>query len=177
MRKTRVKSQPKFKLRFETREIPKLARKYKSEDDKKALRSGKKIAGGKYSKEHLMIIFEWKTRGRGRTRITKNTDKEISDALRLACAAETERSAIAVLCGLNGVDIPVASSILTCINPKQFTIIDFRALESLSIKRGSKSLDFYLKYLNYCRELARSQSISLRTLDRALWQWSADQQL
>jgi len=46
----------------------------------------------------------------------------------LALAARTERSAISVLRGLAGVDVPVASAIMTAIDPKRYTILDFRAL-------------------------------------------------
>jgi hypothetical protein len=64
----------------------------------------------------------------------------MADALRLAVAAQTERSALAVLIGLVGVDIPVGSAILTTID----AVLDFRALYSLSIERSFYSVDFYL---------------------------------
>jgi hypothetical protein len=46
--------------------------------------------------------------GRGVSRLNRNADPEIADALKLAVHAQTERAAIAVLCGLYGVNIPVA---------------------------------------------------------------------
>lgn len=100
---------------------------------------------------------------------------EIRDALRLAMSAETIRAAIAVLRGLGGVDIPVASAILTAINPKRYTILDFRALEALGSSPSSYTINFYLEYLDYCRALADENGVTLRELDRALWQWSKEQ--
>jgi hypothetical protein len=55
------------------------------------------------------------------------TLREVEDALRLALAARTERSAIAVLRGLGGVDVPVASAIMTAVDPSRYTILDFPA--------------------------------------------------
>jgi hypothetical protein len=112
------------------------------------------------------VIFDWKTKGRGRTRVAANSDAEIADALRLAVTAKTERAAIAVLCGLHGVQIPVASAILAAIDPLRFTIIDFRALEALGIKKAVLNIDYYLAYLSHCRELASKHGVTLRQLEQ-----------
>lgn len=163
-----------FLLQFQANEIEKFAEAYASEEDVGALAAGKKIRNGQFSRKDLEVIFEWKTGGRGRSRLLHNSDDEIADALRCAVDAKTERAAVAVLLGLRGVHIPVASAILTAIFPVRFTIIDFRALEALGIRKSSVTLDYYLQYLNGCRQLARQNSVSLRTLDRALWQWSKE---
>jgi hypothetical protein len=83
---------------------------------------------------------------------------------------------VETLCGLKGVGIPVASAILTMVYPDRYTIIDFRALEALGIQRGDgeETVEFYLEYLQTCRSLAQEYKIDLRTLDRALWQWSKE---
>jgi hypothetical protein len=94
--------------------------------------------------------------------------------LRLAVSATTDRAAVAVLVGLRGIDVSVASAILAAIYPDRFTIIDYRALEALGVKRLSPGVEFYLEYLHYCRRLGSEHGVSLRDLDRALWQWSKD---
>jgi hypothetical protein len=109
------------------------------------------------------------------SRPRKNSDDEIADASTLATAATTERAAISVLCGLQGVDVPVASAILTAIDPERYTVIDFRALEALGSSSKDRSVNFYLAYLDACRRLAKMHHVSLRDLDRALWQWSSEQ--
>jgi hypothetical protein len=74
--------------------------------------------------------------------------------------------------GLNGVDSPVASAIMTAIRPETFTVLDFRALEALGNPTADRTLRFYLHYLRFCTNLAERWSMSLRQLDRALCQWS-----
>jgi hypothetical protein len=86
------------------------------------------------------------------------TDAEIADALRLACLAETDRAALAVLTGLHGVDVPVASAVLWAVAPERFTIIDFRALEALGVTSPSYGVGFYLAYLAACRRIASEHS-------------------
>jgi hypothetical protein len=161
-----------FELKLEPAEIPKLAGRYNSKEDEAALAAGARIAAGNNTPEDLAVIFQWKTRNRGVSRLRRNNPAEIADALRLAVLAQTERSAVAVLRGLSGVDTPVASAILTAINPERYTVIDFRALEALGTDTTDRSLPFYLYYLHYCRRTAAEYGVNLRTFDRALWQWS-----
>lgn len=163
-----------FELQFEPAQMRELASRFRYDDDTEALQAGQRIASGDYSRVDLEAIFTWKTGGRGISRLRRNSEIEIRDALRLARTAQTERAAIAVLCGLCGVEIPVASAILTAIDPERYTIIDFRALESLGVKNSWHTVDSYLRYLDQCRELARQNAVSLRELDRALWQWSKE---
>ena len=42
----------------------------------------------------------------------------------------------------------------------------------LRVEMESPPLWFYLEYLDYCFELKERTGHSLRTIDRALWQWS-----
>lgn len=77
-------------------------------------------------------------------------------------AAKTERAAVVVLMGLNGVQVPVASAILTAIFPERFTIIDFRALQALGVGASvTVNVDLYLLYLKVCRRLACDNNVSL----------------
>jgi thermostable 8-oxoguanine DNA glycosylase len=163
-----------FQIQFDEKLISEIADRYSFQEDAAALEAGKQIQKGLYTRNNFEKIFEWKTRGRGRSRLSRNSDGEIEDALRLAGSAKTDRSAVAVLLGLNGVQVPVASAILTALDPERFTIIDFRALEALGTKQGAITIDYYLKYLEYCRSLSKKVGLSLRTLDRALWQWSKE---
>ena len=123
--------------------------------------------------KNLELIFRWKTNGRGISRLGINSDEEIADALHLVTVAKTERSAITAPCGLYGVEVPVASAILTAINPERYTVIDFRALEALGTDTTDRTIDFYLFYLAACRDWAIRYGANLRDFDRALWQWSS----
>jgi hypothetical protein len=167
-------SASKLSLQFKPVEIARLAKRYGYTSDGGALAAGSRIREGDYGRQHLVTIFNRKTKGRGRTRLSGNSDREIADALKLASQAKTERSAVAVLLGPRGVQVPVASAILTAIYPKRYTVIDFRSLEALGCDSKDRSVNFYLDYLNTCRKLASKHDVTLRNLDRALWQWSSE---
>jgi hypothetical protein len=65
---------------------------------------------------------------------------------------------------------------MTAVDPKRYTILDFRALFSLGVERSFNSVGFYLAYLAACRRIAAEAGVDLRTLDRALWQYSKENQ-
>ncbi|HEY2651278.1 MAG TPA: hypothetical protein VGI50_05105, partial [Solirubrobacteraceae bacterium] len=59
--------------------------------------------------------------------------------------------------------------------PDDYPILDVRALESLGVKpRSTYPVSFWLDYLEACRRLARDAGVSIRTLDKALWQHSKE---
>ncbi len=153
-----------------------LAHEYMDPREKGAMAAGKEIRQGRSSGVHLRTIYEWKTRGRGRSRLNSYSEAEICEALQIAVNAAQPRSAIAVLTGLYGVHTPVASAIATVIHPDRYTIIDFRALHALGQSSVDNSIPFYLAYLDYCISLASRWDLPLRNLDRALWQWSRNQE-
>jgi hypothetical protein len=166
--------------KFDKEQVERLKRLYLADEkdrvkEARAFEAGACIRQGDFSRKPLEMIYEWKTRGRGKGWLARNSDEEICDALRLAVMAETERAAVAVLKGLQGVDVPVASAILTAIDQERYTAIDFRALEALGVKIPLPTINDYLEYLAYCREQAREWKVPLRDLDRALWQWSKEQ--
>jgi hypothetical protein len=170
-----MKAPPVFVLQFDPSLIDEKASRYAYSDDDAVLAAGARIRSGEYTKANLEKIFLWKTNGRGKSRLLRNSDDEIKDALQLASNARTERSALAVLTGLNGVDLPVASAILTAIFPETYTVLDFRALEALGQNPSSYTINFYIAYLDACRGLVAIHNLpGLRHLDRALWQWSKD---
>jgi hypothetical protein len=160
-----------FQLQFDASKILALSKLYEFADDSGALAAGQQIVNGDYSLSNLQTIIAWKS-PRSTGRVQRNSEADVADALHLARSAKTDRSAVAVLIGLRGVDVPVASAIVAAVDPNRFTIVDYRALESLGVKRPSPTIDFYLEYVAYCRSLAMEHGVSLRDLDRALWQWS-----
>jgi hypothetical protein len=69
----------------------------------------------------------------------------------------------------------MASAILTAIDQNRHTIIDWRALHALGVPDWPIDVNFYLKrYYPECSRIAQQTGLSLRTVDRALWQWSAE---
>src|SRR5215475_7307494 len=116
-----------FVLQFNPQDIPALSAAYEFQNDERLIfDAGEKIKLGQYTLTHLKTIHRWKTNGRGISRLGKNRPEEVEEALKFATAAETPRAAVAVLCGLSGSEVPVASAVLTAIKPEVYTIIDFR---------------------------------------------------
>jgi hypothetical protein len=108
-----------FVPQFDPTDIPASARLYGPEQDDEALAAGVRIRGDRARRAELSDIFGWKTKGRGRSRLRRNTDAEIADALRLAVEAKTDRAAVAVLLGLYGVNVPVASAVLAAVDARR----------------------------------------------------------
>jgi hypothetical protein len=79
------------------------------------------------------------------------------------------------LLALQGVGVPTASVLLHFAHPDDYPILDVRALESLGHSgRSTYPVSFWLRYLDACRDLAARHGVSVRTLDKALWQHSKE---
>ena len=77
---------------------------------------------------------------------------------------------------LNGVGWPSASTILHFFHNDPYPLLDFRALWSIGIESYKYSFSFWEKYVDFCRNVANENEVSMRTLDRALWQYSRENQ-
>lgn len=129
---------------------------------------GAKIQGGDHALANLLPIAQWKS-PRRKGLIVGNRQSVVTEILGLGCSATHERTAVAVLCGLSGVGVPMASAILTAMDRNRYTVIDRRVLAVLTGNRWEPIVDDYERYLGYCRKCALSYGVSLRDLDRALW--------
>jgi hypothetical protein len=57
-----------------------------------------------------------------------------------------------------------------------YPILDYRALEALGITgQVNYTLEFWGGYVAACRNLSDATALDMRTVDRALWQWSKEQ--
>lgn len=81
-----------------------------------------------------------------------------------------------MLLALRGVQWPTASTVLHFGHRDRYPILEVRALESLGFtqKDASYEFDFWWDYVTTCRRLADEHKVDMRTLDRALWQWSKE---
>jgi hypothetical protein len=119
-------------------------------------------------------VCAWKT-VRSRPKVAANSEDAVVDATRRALAATDEAVRITSLLELEGVGVPTASTLLYFAFPDDYPILDVRALESLGVKpRSQYPVSFWLGYLAACRQIARDARVSVRTLDRALWQYSKE---
>ena len=107
----------------------------------------------------------------------KNTEEYVREITSFALRAETERARIEVLTKLDGVSWPTASVILDFFHDEPYPILDYRALWSVTLERPTQyTFDFWWPYVQYCRMLAEKNKVDMRTLDRALWQYSKEDQ-
>jgi len=129
---------------------------------------------GWMTKDELRTLAQWKAR-RSAGHIEANSGEYVEEITRLAFAATTERARIEILTVLDGVGWPMASVILHFFHREPYPILDFRALWSVSLT-PPYGFDLWSPYVEFCRGLANRTGLDMRTLDRALWQYSNENQ-
>jgi hypothetical protein len=131
-------------------------------------------ARGHYTRAEFVEVCGWKT-VRSRPKVAANSEAAVVDATGRALSAVDEAPRISALLELAGVGMPTASTLLYFVFPDDYPILDVRALESLGVNpRSVYPIGFWLEYLSVCRTLARRAGVSIRTLDKALWQHSKE---
>jgi hypothetical protein len=165
-----------FALQFPADEIPRLAARFSySKSDETCLAAGATARErGHYSREEFILICAWKTE-RSKRRVASNSEPAIELATRRVFRSRDEGKRIETLTGLDGVGVPTGSALLYFAFPDDYPILDVRALESLGQKaRTVYPINFWLEYLLACRRIAGEANVSIRTLDKALWQASKE---
>lgn len=130
---------------------------------------------GYLTKNELQKVAYWKS-PRSSGHVEKNDPDHIKDITSCAFTAKSERARIRVLSCLDGVGLPTASAILHLFHKDRYPIYDFRALWSIGERNDDYSFSFWWDYVTFGRELADRNDIDMRTLDRALWQFSKENQ-
>jgi hypothetical protein len=166
---------PVFAMRFACGEIEALAMRFPPVDETRYERAGAAARGrGHYTRDEFILICGWKT-ARSRPKVTSNSEAAIVEATGRAFGTADEDERMHALLELEGVGVPTASTLLHFAFPAHYPILDVRALDSLGVTaRSQYPVSFWLAYLEACRELAARCGVSLRTLDKALWQHSKE---
>lgn len=122
----------------------------------------------------LTAVATWKWRG-GRIRrlCQENSDAEVREITAVSFAADSERLRIGALLALRGVQWPMASVIQHFAFPDRYPILDVRAMKAVG-GCTKYSLESWVEYVTLCRSAAERHGISMRTLDKALWQAGKD---
>ena len=166
------------KLRFRTNQIKKIASRYEysiSEDELRALRSVVQKRGH-ITKDELQKMAYWKA-PRSSGHIKSNSEEYVQEITGAALGAIQERSRIEILTLLDGVSWPTASVILHFCHQDPYPIIDFRAMWSVGLDVPLRyGFGIWWCYAEFCRKIASESDIDMRTLDRALWQYSKENQ-
>ena len=165
-----------FQLQFGTGDIAGLAERYSYSDDSSARRAGAEARKlGHYTLDGFLTVCRWKTR-RSEPKVVANSAEQVKAATSQALSATDEGVKMDALLSLEGVGVPTGSALLHFADPESYPILDVRALESLGRKgRGTYPVSFWVDYLTACRSLSSKCGVSIRELDKALWQWSAEQ--
>jgi hypothetical protein len=165
-------------LRFNLADIEGIAQRYPipvREDDLMGLRA-KILQRGCLTKGELQEVAYWKA-PRSAGHAGKNSDGYVVEVTQCAFEAGCERTRIEVLTLLDGVSWPTASVILHLFHRAPYPILDFRALWSISLDVPPQySFGFWWSYVEFCRKTAEETGVDMRTLDRALWQYSKENQ-
>jgi hypothetical protein len=166
---------PSFELQFPIEEVPVLAARFPVMDEASGLALGDAVrARGHYTRAEFIEVCGWKT-VRSRPKVAANSEATVAETTARALSAVDEATRISALLELAGVGVPTASTLLYFVYPDDYPILDVRALESLGVKsRSVYPVGFWVAYLNACRTLARRAGVTIRTLDKALWQHSKE---
>ena len=163
----------KFRLRIPQHKVLYYAGLYSSTADKDIEPYGTAAKRQRYlTRKQLFEICHWKSHRRAE--LSKgNSQAAVKEISRFAFSAKTDHARIGGLMLLAGVKMPTASVILHFCVDSHYPILDVRALWSLTINRPSSyRFDFWLEYVEICQNEAKRLGITVRTLDKALWQYS-----
>ncbi len=132
---------------------------------------------GYYTRDGFLGVSRWKS-PRPKPHREKNDEETVREVTRFALSTPVERLRIEVFTLLHGVSWPSASVFLHLGHRDPYPILDFRALWSLGIDHPPEeyTFEFWWPYVEACRGLADQAGVDMRTLDRALWQYSKERQ-
>lgn len=131
-------------------------------------------------------ILQWKLihqYGRQAKIREKNTDHNIRIITKAAFEIKHDNNDIEtelrlkILSTLSGVEIPVASAILTLCSPNLYSVIDFRNWRQVYPETNQKTnytVKEYIQYLKIIRELAKQFGVTPQQIDIAIWQLDKD---
>lgn len=166
-----------FTLRFPPSEIARWAKSYADAGDTVVEEMGSRArARGALTRVEFLALCRWKT-PRTQPRCATNTTARIREATRIALATDDEQAKPYILRTLAGVGWPTASVILHFCDRRPYPILDYRALWSLGYARPpAYTFDFWSAYTDFTRALVQSTGHDMRTVDKALWQFSKHHQ-
>lgn len=168
-----------FTLRFPESDIPRWALEYSYTENDGDFTSQVRPAvqeRGYLTRAEFLDICRWKTR-RSQSRCAQNDEQTIRVITQAAFATPGESLKMNLLRLFVGVEWPTASTLLHFCDSRAYPILDFRALWSLGYAKPPRyTMPFWLEYLEFTRLLAERLSVPIRTVDRALWQYSKARQ-
>jgi len=129
-----------------------------------------------FSRAEFLLMCRWKT-PRAAPHYERNPPARVRRAARAALTARDERRRLEALTALSGVSVPVASAILTLIDPRRYGVLDIRVWQLLhamgAVARKASGRGFSARdwegYLACLRGVARAQRLSVRAVELTLF--------
>ena len=131
---------------------------------------------GFITKDEFLKIGMWKSPLPKKLYLS-NSEQEIKSISKEVLLTDFEKRKIELLVSLKGVGIPVASAILTLIDPKNYGVIDIRVWQTLflygavNVKPTGRNLNFnnWYNYLMKLRYYAQKFNVNARTIEQTLF--------
>ncbi|MFO0836027.1 MAG: hypothetical protein U0638_13735 [Phycisphaerales bacterium] len=167
-----------FRLRFPIHEIQQWAAAYTdAEADRQVMEIGALARSARYlTRPQFVSLARWKSK-RPSKHYLRNDDRTVEEVTRFALTTPVESLRLRALTLLSGVEARTASAILHLCHPDPYPLMDVRAVWSLGIEAEPKDWSaVWPEYTAACRAIAKDAKTDMRTLDRALWGYSAQHQ-
>ena len=168
-----------MRLRFPETDILKWASRFPDDGSDEAILGGIRpfvLARGHVMRPEFLTLCAWKS-PRSKPNCRKNDARRVETLTRAALATSDEVLKVNLLRLLEGVEWPTASTILHFCDTRPYPILDYRAVWSLGlVKPATYTIEFWLTYLAATRDLADRLALPIRTVDKALWQYSKEMQ-
>jgi thermostable 8-oxoguanine DNA glycosylase len=165
-----------FTLRFPPQEIPFWAGRYSypNEEHLELVVAPCAKRAFRLTKDDFLALAKWKS-PRSYPLCEANHEDFVQEVTRTALATTNDEFRIKSLTVLRGVGWPMASVILHFVHVDDYPILDYRALESLGVDAPQTyDYPFWRAFTEYTRDIAQQSGVSMRVLDRALWQFSKE---
>ena len=133
-------------------------------------------ARGYLTRDEFLRLCRWKTPRSG-PRCAGNHEDFVHEVTRTALATTNEELKIRVLLLLAGVSWPTASVILHFCDRGRYPVLDVRALWTVGFRRPpAYTFPLWWAYTGFVRGIGDRTGLSMRIIDRALWQYSKERQ-
>lgn len=131
---------------------------------------------GYLTRKELEKVCRWKS-ARAIHLIRRNSSARVRTATQLALATRSERRRLEALRILDGVSVPMASAILTLLDPRRYGVIDIRVWQLLyalgEVTKKSSGVGFNFKnwyqFLVKLRYFAKKLGVNARDIERTLF--------
>lgn len=167
------------RLRFPEAEILAWAARFPDDGSDEEILGGIRpavLARGHVTRAEFLRLCAWKS-PRSKPACKKNGARRIETLTRAALATPDEALKVDLLRLLHGVEWPTASTILHFCDERPYPILDYRAVWSLGMRKPpTYTMKFWLEYVAATRDLAARLALPIRTVDKALWQYSKENQ-